>query len=487
MEISQLQVKAMTQAMFVFERRGEYARALEEVKNIWEDMDTFPNVEGLNSLEAAEIILRCGSLIGFEGHIKQIPNAQEKSKNLLTEALERFIALEIPEKLVECENYLALAYWRTGELVEAETWIKQSLLRRLPSTHNVGLHSKIIKCLILLANKNYEKIIVHLQNEEKNFLGCSDNGLKGDFYNNYAIALQELGQTSQALQYSELARFYHQKSGNQIYLATVENNLAQLYKLEKRFTQAHEAIDRALEINKKLEDRTREGFTLDTKAQIYFDEKKYEQALITVETALAIMQKSENMAYLVETLWTKTKILIYLNNLAAATKSLFEATRLAEIHISEEAANNLLKDFETTLHEKTSFISTTQVIEPKRNEETLELVLPPTIAHYHNVQGVRMRNSHLEKYDLPIDSLAIVVEDKIRRGDLVAVTEIATDSVVCGFYDSDFGIVCLENGEGEPTLFDESDIKILGKIIGVCNEEKTSDGKMLVKPLNLSR
>lgn len=481
------QVKTIIQATFIYERRGEYARALAEVKNIWEDIEAFPNVEGLNPIEAAEIILRCGSLIGFEGHIKQIPQAQEQSKNLLTNALQRFIVLKMPEKLVECENYLALAYWRSGELVEAQTWIEQSLLRNITPNHNVRFYSKIIKCLILLAKKNYDEIILTLKDEETNFLNCTDAGLKGDFYNHFGLALKNLGKTSQALQYLELARFYHQKSGHQIYLATVENNLAQTYKIEKLFTKAHEAIDRSLQINRKLEDRTREGFTLDTKALIYFDEKKYTQALLTVETALAILRKSENIAYLVETLWTKTKILIYLDDISAATQSLFEAVQLAKIHISEEVVNNLMKDFEITLQEKNSFISNTPIIETKRNEETFELVLPPTIAHYHNVQGVRIRNSHLEKYDLPIDSLAIVAEDKIKRGDLVAVIEIATDSVVCGFYDADFGIVCLENGEGEPTLFDESDIKILGKIIGVCNEDKTSDGKMLVKPLNLSR
>lgn len=487
METFQTRVKTMIRTTFAFERRGEYARALAEVKNIWEDIETVPNVEDLNSFEAAEIILRCGSLIGFEGHIKQIPNAQEHSKNLLTNALQRFITLKMSEKIVECENYLALAYWRTGELVEAQTWIEQSLLRNIQPNHNVRFYSKIIKCLILLAKKNYEEIIQTLKDEENNFLNCTDAGLKGDFYNHFGLALKNLGKTSQALQYLELARFYHQKSGHQIYLATVENNLAQTYKIERLFAKAHEAIDRSLQINRNLEDRTREGFTLDTKALIYFDEMKYKQALLTVETALALLQKSENKAYLVETLWTKTKILIYLDDISAATQCLFEAVQLAKIHISEEVVNNLMKDFETTLQEKNSPVSNTPFTEPTRDEETFELVLPPTIAHYHNVQGVRIRNSHLEKYDLPIDSLAIVVEDKIKRGDLIAVVEIATDSVVCGFYDSDFGIVCLENGEGEPTLFDESDIKILGKIIGVCHEEKDSDGKMPVKPLHISR
>ncbi len=488
MKILHTQTKATFQTLYQLERCGEYERALEEIESLWENTDDLPNVEEFGLYEAAEMILRCGSLIGFEGHIKQTPNAQEKSKNLLTEALSRFIELKIPEKIAECENYLALAYWRTGELVEAETWVSQSLFHNLSASNNIRLYSKVIKSLILLSNRSFEEILFYLQNEENHFLDGTDDGLKGNFYNNYAIALQELGQTSDALKYSELAGFYYRRAGHQIYVGTVENNLAQLYKLEKQFAKAHEAIDRATKIFKKIKDRTREGFSLDTKAQIYFAEGKYKEALITIEVAIATLRTSENLAYLVETYSTKTKTLIYLDDISAATHNLFEAVNLAKINISEEAANDLVKEFEKTLHEKNSPVADAIFTEDTTtDEEIFELILPPSIAHYRNVQGVWIKNTHLENFGLPQGSLAIVVKEKIRRGDLVAVSEIATDAVICGFYDADFGIVCVENGFGEPTLFDESDIKILGKIVGVCNSKKKSDGKMVVKPLVFSR
>ena len=483
MKILHTQTKIVFQNLFRFERCGRYSDALAQLEGVWEDINALPNIEGLDAFEAAEMILRCGSLIGFDGHNKQISNAQEISKNLLTEARHRFVELNNVEKIAECENYLALAYWRTGESVEAETWLEQSLLRNISSSNNVRLYSKIIKCLILLSNKKYEEIILNLQNEENSFLSCSDNVLKGDFYNQYALALQELGQTSEALKYLELAGVYHRKSGHQIYLGAVENNLAQLYKIERRFAKAHEAIDRATKIFRKIKDRTREGFSLDTKAQIYFAEGRFNEALITIEAAIAIMLTSENLAYLVETYLTKTKILIYLDDISAATLCLFEAVQLAKANISEEAANNLVKEFENTLHEKNSFVADTIFTENKAEEETFELILPPSIAHYRNVQGIWIKNTHLEPFGLRKGSLAIVVREKIKRGDLVALSELATDAVSCGFYDADFGIVCLENGSGEPTLFDENDIKILGKIVGVCSSEKNSEGKMFVKPL----
>src|SRR5687768_11615415 len=111
-------VTVSTGNLFRLERCGRYEEALAELRHIWEDTNAFPEVADFAPREAAEIILRCGALIGFLGHIKQIPNSQEKSKNLLTEARSRFFDIYDAEKIAECENYLALAYWRTGELIE---------------------------------------------------------------------------------------------------------------------------------------------------------------------------------------------------------------------------------------------------------------------------------------------------------------------------------------------------------------------------------
>ena len=78
-----------------------------------------------------------------------------------------------------------------------------------------------------------------------------------------------------------------------------------------------------------------------------------------------------------------------------------------------------------------------------------------------------------------------MAKSELKRGDLVAINEIATDSVLCGFYDSDFGLVCLEGIDEEPRLFDESEIEILGKIVGVGKSDKNSKGKINVEPINL--
>lgn len=492
----------LLEKLLILERRGRYDEALAELKDIWEDITTFPDVEDFEPRTQAEFILRCGALIGFLGHNKQIPDSQETSKNLLTEARNRFLKIYDVEKVAECENYLARVYWQTGELVEAETWIEESLARDLSDSNGVRLYSYIIESKIDFANSRHEKIIRNFAKLENEFLNYTDDCFKGDFYNHYGLALRNIGKISEALEKYKLAKQFFKQANHQIFLGTVENNRAYLYKSKNRFIEAHEAIDNATRIFKQIKDRTREGFSLDTKAQIYLTEGKFKQALKTGDKAIAILAKSENKAYLVESYLTKAKTLIYLNDeISDAMLCLADAIQIAKTHISEEAAKDLIKEFEKTRREKDSLrfeedsAGNKRLSEDKKTfsakeikdtgAENLELLLPPPIAHYTDIQGVWIANDHLEKAGLRKDSLAIVAKEIVKRGDLVALSEIADESVRCGFYDADFGIVCLEGGDSQLQIFDEKDIEILGKIIGVCKSEKTTDGKIIVEPLNI--
>ena len=479
-------ISVLTGNLFKLERSGKYEEALADLRHIWEDTNSFPVVDEFAPRMAAEVILRCGALIGFLGHNKQIPNSQEKSKNLLTEARRRFLDIYDVEKIIECENYLALAYCRTGELVEAEVWIEEALSHNVNPLGDAWIYANLTRSLIYLTDGKYKEIVETLAPLEEKFLKLGNYFLLGSFCTNLSVALKELGNVPVSLKYLEKARSYHQKSGHQIYLGTVENNLSQLYRIQNRFDEAHRTVDSATRIFGKLKDRAREGFSLDTKAYIFCAEGKYAEALETIEKAIFILNKGENAAFLVETHFTKARVLLYLNDFTRAFLSLSDAVQLAKTKISEEKAESLVKEFEDALKEKRSpVVSRTFSEKVSDTEENIELVLHPTIAHYQDFQGVWIKNSHLESYGLEKDSLAVVTKTDIKRGDLVAINEIASGSVMCGFYDSDFGLVCLEGIDDDPQLFDEKDIEILGKIVGVGKTDKNSKGKIQVNPLNL--
>jgi len=475
----------LAKEIFRLERQGRFEESRAALADLWPDMAELPQIEGLEARDAAEIFLRCGSLIGFLGQNKQVLNAQEISKNLLTEARTRLVDLGEASKIAESENYLSMAYWRTGELNEAESWIEEALFHDLSEGCDTRLYSHVIKNLILLSQENYKQICSNFYALEDVFLKFGDDFLLGNLYNNFGVAANELGNISTALPVLELGRDYFLKAGHKPYAAAAENNLSQLYKTERRFGMAHDAINRATKLFKQIKDRTRTGFSLDTKAQIYFAEAKYKQALEIVGEAIKILAKGENAIYLVETLLTKAKTLLHLDDFSAATLSLIDAVDIARVQAGEEFAKHLIREFEIALNEKNSPKPTTPVTDNASNSSRdLKLVLPPSISHYEDYQGVWINNSHLENIGLKPGSLAIVVKETLSRGDLAAICEIENDAVSCGFYDADFGIVCLEGVNSEPQLFDDKKVNILGKIVGFCNSQADIDGNMIVETIN---
>ena len=476
----------LLRALFTLERAGLFEQALVELRGVWDDTTTDPHVEDLDSRLAADTYLRCGALIGFLGHSRQIPSAQERSKNLLTKARSIFLERYEQEKLAECENYLALAYWRTGEINEAESWIEESQSHELAEGCDARLYSHVIRNLVRLSQKRFAEICENFSALHGSFLEHADNFLLGNFYMNFGIALRNIGDIPRALDSLRQARDFFLRSGNKIQVAMAENNLSYLYKSERRFTEAHRAIDNATRLFRDAGDRTREGYSLDSKALLFFDEGRYDEALEAVEQAIAILGKSENYGYLTDTIATKARIQLFTNDFSTATLTLLEAVELAKVKIGEEAAMRLIGEFEQSLEDRNAGKQRkTRDERSGLSSEDLKLILPPPIANYTGYQGIWISNSDLEPYGLARGSLAVAVPDKVRRGDLVALLELSNDSVICGFYDCDFGIVCLEVGGSEPQLFNKSDVKVLGKIVGVCADEKNADGTLDVLPLDL--
>lgn len=478
-----IKVSKLCDSLFKFERQGRYEDGISEVGELWRDKTALPDTEGLSPYLKAELILRCGSLFGFLGHTKQIPDSQEKSRNLLTYARNLFLEIYEVEKICECENYLALTYWRTGEANEAKSWLEESFSRNLPETSNTRIYSYIIKSLVELSLNQPKKILKTLSKIENVILQSSDNCLKGAYYNQLGVASDILKDVPNALNNLELARDFYKKANHQNYTGVVCNDLALLYKTAFDFDKAHEMIDISTSIFKKIQDRTREGFSFDTKSQIFLAERKYEEALSAIDSAVSSLNSGENKSYVVESLKTKIKILISMNNLKAATFCLIEAVEIAKTKISEEKADNLVEIYENYLRDNLNVSNS----ETKSNKDTsldnLELILPSPLSNFEDIQGIWINNSHLEGVGIFKNSLAVIVPtNDVKRGDLVALEEIENQNVNCGFYDNEFGIVCLEGYNTEPLLFDEEKIRIIGKIVGVAND-KTTDGKLIVEPI----
>lgn len=491
--ITPVRPDVLSKRLFKLERCGKYEEGLAETREIWPDVTVLPRLAGLEAREAAELLLRCGSLFGFLGHIKQLPHAQEKSKNLLTEARNRFLDIYDVEKIAECENYIALAYWRSGELNEGETFVETALSHELPSSNAVRLYSIVIQTVLFIAAGKYEQTVSLLKETEYDFVKRGDAFLLGSFNTNLGVALKKLERMDEALERLRLGRQHHQRARHKIYMATLDNNLANIYKAYGRYDLAHSSSDSATKIFGKLKDRTREGFSLDTKAGIYIAESRYTEAVETADKAIGILQKSENTAYRIETIMTKVKALVFLGDISEAAFCLSQAVELALVQTGEKSARALTAQFEAALNERAAIrredIDKTPASVGKKDgppTDGLQLVLPPSLSHHTDFQGVWINGSHLEKAGLTDGSLAVVVNGPVKRGDLVAVAGTDTELVSCGLYDAGFGMISLEGlDRSDPKLFDEDDIRILGRIVGVCNSGAGPDGKMIVEEVEI--
>jgi len=478
-------LRILTANLLELERQGEYALALSELREIWQDTSLPPDIDGLNELDAAELLLRCGSLIGFQGHLKHISGSQETSKNLLTEAIERFSIFGVEEKIAECEGYLALAYWRTGELVEAESWIEQSLSRNLKLSNPTRIHSQLIKSMLLIRSGKFKDLLSYLQKNKSLVLEFGDSFLIGTFWNNIGIAFRNLGELDQAIESYRKAKIHFNAAGHYLYLGLIENNLALCYRSESRFPLAHHSADNAIKIYEKLGDATRKGSSLDTKAQIFIAERDYEKALRAADEAVEVLRGSENSAYLTEAFLTKSKALLYLDDISSSVISLFQAMEIARINVGEKAVVNLAREFEATARKKFDPFPFDNKVSDSFVDEELELTIPPSLAHYDDYQVIRIRNSHLENIGIPKNSLVLVVDEDVKRGDLVAIKDLADESIICGVYDCFAGIISISGHGSETLLFKNEESQVIGRLVGIGKDDKDPQGKLRIKPLGI--
>lgn len=103
-----------------FENRGEYIEARKVLGDHWNCIGEHPKVEGLQRSTAADVLLRAGVLTGWIGSKNRLTEAQEIAKDLISESRAIYEARHAKKKIAEAQTEIALCYWRTGEINEAQ-------------------------------------------------------------------------------------------------------------------------------------------------------------------------------------------------------------------------------------------------------------------------------------------------------------------------------------------------------------------------------
>ncbi len=328
------------------EMNGDYSRAYQLLSVFWNDFRIQPNTTELSDDLVAEVFLRCGSIAGYLGRSRQISEAQDVSRNLLSEAKQKFLQLESEAKIAECDNYLALTYERVGDVKNARNYLNSAFSRDISANHPTRLYSYIIDSMLDIAERNYEVVIQSSILLENLFQNCSNKIYQGCFYNHYGLALKNLEKTDEALDKFLTARQYFFEAGHHQYCGALENNIARLYTISDQFKEAHNFADKAENTFKLVGDFCRQGYSLDTQAGIFLAEGNYEKALEYAEKGIKFLQNGENMMFLLETHKTRIRALIHLNQLSSG--DFIKAKQIAE-QINLETTTSFLAEIEPLL------------------------------------------------------------------------------------------------------------------------------------------
>lgn len=337
--------QARCQLAIQFETEGDYEAAREAMAELWQDIGKRPLLEGLDEEATGAVLLRVGVITGWRGSARQISGAQEIAKDLITESVGIFEALQQSSRVAEGQIELACCYWREGKFEEGRVWLNEAL-RRL-SESDIQLRAKaLIRMAIIEAEcKRYGEAL-RIHNEAAPlFQQLENHCLIGSFHNEYAIALRNLGTTEKRQDYIDLAlieyaaaSYHFEQAGHLRYQACVENNLAFLYWKLGRFAEAHQHLDRAQILFARLKDDLHSAQVDETRARVMLGEGVFVQAERSARKAVQLLDSGDAHSLLAEALTTHGVALSRLGHKDQARTSFERAIHVAEQGGDLEAA-----------------------------------------------------------------------------------------------------------------------------------------------------
>ena len=285
---------------------GKYEDAREALGELWQGVGKRPSLKGLSVSVASELLLQCGVLSGWLGSVRSITDAQEKAKDLLTEALRRFQSRGERTKVSEVRYELGLCYFRLGAYDESRIVLEEAV-------ESLGNNDTQLKAKILIRRASVEiwmgrhhDALSILKEAEPFFEGCND-ALKGRWHGHTALALQRLATAEGRADYADraiveftAAAYHFEQARHESYSARALNNLAMLLYRFGRHDEAHENLDRAAAIFRSLNDECSVAQVKETRARVLIAERRYREANRVIAEAIKTFEKGGEAALLAD-------------------------------------------------------------------------------------------------------------------------------------------------------------------------------------------
>jgi tetratricopeptide (TPR) repeat protein len=282
------------------------------------------------------VLLQCGSLTGCLGASKPIAGAQDKAKDLISEALRLFEVHSLQTRAAEAEYELGVCYWRTGAFDEARVILWQAAQKL--GREDIEQRAKILirSTVVEISAGRYQEALKILDETESVFKIASD-AFKGRWHAQKAIALTGLGTAERRTDYYDRAIleytgaiFHFEQAKHERYCANNENNLAfLLYKLG-RYRDAHEHLDQAQRIFTRISDAGNLAQVRETRARVFLAEKKYQRAADMIGGAVGALEKAGELGLLADALTVKAIVEAKLGHHYLSLPTFRRAIRVAE-------------------------------------------------------------------------------------------------------------------------------------------------------------
>ena len=322
-----------------FENRGEYEEAREVLSGLWPRIGERPKVKGLDQGVAAEVLLRAGVLTGIIGSNRQITDAQEIAKNLITESLTIFQTQRYKKKVAEAQTELALCYLRTGEYGKAADFLKLALAQLNADTE---LKAKAIVRLVIveIETGRFNEGLSFLTENATLFETINNYTLKGCYHQALGDVLENLWEAGERGEHGDYldralveyaaASYHFEHAEHKQYRANVENNLGLIYFQINRCKEAHGHLDRARRIFTRLKDKSAVAQVDETRARVFLQEKRYDDAERVARSSVRTLEKSDMQLPLIESLTTHGTALARLGNYGMALSVFRRAIDLSQ-------------------------------------------------------------------------------------------------------------------------------------------------------------
>lgn len=289
--------------------RGEYDAACEAMFPLWKGLGTRPDTKGLREDLVPRVLLCAGILTGWLGGQSEVEKADDNARDLITESITLFEALNDSRKVAEARAELGQCYWRAGANDEARIMFSTAL-ERLTVGGNARANALLALSSVEWAESRYNEVLRILTLNAPLFQRITNHTSKGTYHNQLGITLRAIGSASKkrtdyfqrAIQHYHAADAEFKLAKHLVFRALVKNNTANLLRELKQFKEAHEYLAQARRLFTRAGERVRVAQVDDTLAQVFIAEGKYKQAELTASRAARSFERAERHCFLAETL-----------------------------------------------------------------------------------------------------------------------------------------------------------------------------------------